>query len=69
MHGYPSVPQGNPIPDDFAKVLWHGYNACISYTDVQIGRVLDALDKEGLADSAVTVLWGDHGWQLGEHGL
>lgn len=69
LHSYPGVPQGNPIPADFAKTLRHGYNACISYTDAQIGLVLDALEKEGLVESTVVVLWGDHGWQLGEHGL
>ena len=69
LHSYANVPQGNPIPAGFAKQLRHGYYACISYTDAQIGRLLDALEKEGLAENTVVVLWGDHGWQLGDHGL
>ena len=69
LHAYVGVPKGNPLPADFAKKLRHGYYACISYTDAQIGRLLDALDREGLADNTVIVLWGDHGWQLGDHGL
>lgn len=69
LHAYLGVPKGNPIPAEFAKTLRHGYYACISYTDAQIGKVLDALEAEGLADNTVIVLWGDHGWQLGDHGL
>ncbi|MFN7736419.1 MAG: sulfatase-like hydrolase/transferase [Pirellula sp.] len=69
LHNYPGVPAENPIPKDFAKILRHGYYACISYVDAQIGRVLDALEREGLSENTIVVLWGDHGWQLGDHGL
>ena len=69
VHNYPGVPKGDPIQADFAKNLRHGYYACISYMDAQVGKVLDALEKEGLADNTIIVLWGDHGWQLGDHGL
>jgi iduronate 2-sulfatase len=69
LRRYAGVPVDNPLPDKLAKTLRHGYYACVSYTDAQVGRLLDALEKEGLAEKTVIVLWGDHGYQLGDHGL
>lgn len=43
------------------------YLACVRYVDRQVGTVLDALEAEGLSDSTIVVLWGDHGWYLGEY--
>lgn len=56
------------FPEDFAKELIHGYYACVSFVDAQIGRLLQALEDDGLADDTVVVLWGDHGFHLGDHG-
>lgn len=50
------------------RELKHGYYAAISFIDAQVGRLLDGLEKHGLAQNTIVVLWGDHGWKLGEHG-
>jgi len=63
------IPKDGPIPADLARRLIHGYSACVSYIDAQVGRVLAELERCGLADNTIVVLWGDHGWQLGEHDL
>jgi iduronate 2-sulfatase len=63
------VPKNGPIPDDLARHLIHGYRACVSYIDAQVGRLLDEVDRLGLADNTIVILWGDHGWHLGEHAL
>ena len=56
LHNYPGVPKGDPLPAEFAKTPRHGYYAWISYTVAQVGRLLDALEKEGLSDNTAIVL-------------
>jgi choline-sulfatase len=49
--------------------LVRSYLACVSFADAQVGRMLAALDAAGLADDTIVVVWGDHGWHLGEKGI
>jgi iduronate 2-sulfatase len=70
MRVYSDVPPGhNPkdFPEEMNKRLIHGYLACVSYMDWNVGRVLDALEASGAADNTIIVFWGDHGFKLGEH--
>jgi len=59
--------------DRLTEVTWReavaAYYACVTFVDAQIGKVLDALDKSDIADNTVIILWGDHGYMLGEHHL
>ena len=56
------------IPDQVVKDLRRAYYSAISWTDSLVGKVIDALDSLGLANNTIISFWGDHGWQLGEHG-
>jgi iduronate 2-sulfatase len=69
LRNYKDIPSGNPLPDDLQRTLIHGYYAATSYMDAQAGRVLAELEKLGLAQNTIVVLWGDHGWHLGDHGI
>ena len=60
---------GMDLPVDKQKELIHGYYAATSYMDAQVGIVLNALDSLGLSKNTIIVLWGDHGWHLGDHNL
>lgn len=51
----------------FHKIARHGYYACVSYVDGLVGKLLAELDELELRDKTIVVLWGDHGWNLGEH--
>jgi iduronate 2-sulfatase len=66
---YAEWPQADAVRTELARRLIHGYYACVSYTDAQIGKLLDELDRLELAENTIVVLWGDHGWNLGEHTL
>jgi arylsulfatase A-like enzyme len=77
MHNYAELRRYLNIPDDKATdipdsvqlQLIHGYYACISFVDAQIGRLIQALKEKDMYDNSVIVFVGDHGWQLGEHNL
>ena len=69
LRTYSTIPREGIIPEPIALDLIHGYHACVSYTDAQIGKVLAQLDALGLRENTIVVLWGDHGWNLGEHTL
>ncbi|MEM9585664.1 MAG: sulfatase-like hydrolase/transferase [Planctomycetota bacterium] len=66
-----------PVPEDrnaeysteLKRSLIHGYYASVSYVDAQIGKVIEALDDLDLADNTIVVLWGDHGFHLGDLGI
>ena len=58
---------GERVDDEYARILRHAYFAAISYVDAQVGKVIDELDRLGLADKTIVVVWGDHGWHLGDH--
>ncbi|MBI9019310.1 MAG: sulfatase [Phycisphaerae bacterium] len=58
---------GRKSTDEFHREARHGYYACVSYVDAQIGKILAELKSQGLADNTIVILWGDHGWHLGEH--
>ncbi len=66
---YDPVPEAAPIEPDLARRLVHGYYASVSFVDAQIGKVLDELDRLELDDSTVVVVWGDHGFHLGDLGI
>ena len=60
-------PKDGTLSEEDTRLLKHGYLACVSYVDAQIGRLLDELDRLKLRENTVIILWGDHGWKLGEH--
>jgi arylsulfatase A-like enzyme len=69
LRHYSDIPKTGAIGESKARELVRGYLASVSYLDAQIGRVLQALDLLGLRERTIVILWGDHGFHLGEHGI
>jgi arylsulfatase A-like enzyme len=77
LRSYSDIPNFNSysasaedhLSADQQKELIHGYYACTSYIDALVGQLMAALKEQGLDQNTVIVLWGDHGWHLGDHGL
>jgi iduronate 2-sulfatase len=68
LRNYTNMPKGE-IDEVTTRHLIHGYYAATSFTDAQIGKVLGTLDRLDLTKNTIIVLWGDHGWHLGDHGM
>ncbi|TWT83632.1 Arylsulfatase [Planctomycetes bacterium CA13] len=63
------IPKSGPIEPKLARTLKHAYLACVSYVDAQIGRMIAAVDEAGLRQNTIIIVWGDHGWHLGDMGV
>ncbi len=68
LANYKPVPGSGVVTEELARLLTHGYYASTNFVDAQIGKVLDALRRLDLEHNTIVVLWGDHGFHLGDHG-
>lgn len=69
LRGYADIPDTGALAGTTEADLRRAYYACVSYVDVQIGKIIDELDRLGLREQTIIVLWGDHGYHLGEQEL
>ncbi|MCK4958192.1 MAG: sulfatase-like hydrolase/transferase, partial [Planctomycetes bacterium] len=69
LEGYRDIPDDGSLSKEKVAELRHGYYACVSYVDALAGRLLDELERLELREDTVVILWGDHGFHLGEQGL
>tara|TARA_R110002049_G_scaffold285698_1_gene466657 strand:- start:23213 stop:24796 length:1584 start_codon:yes stop_codon:yes gene_type:complete len=63
------IPKFGPLGPELSRTLKHAYLACVSYVDAQIGMMVKALEDAGVRDNTIIVIWGDHGWHLGDMGV
>ena len=64
-----NIPKIGPMGDELSRTLLHAYYASVSYVDANIGKMLAALKETGKSDNTIVIVWGDHGWHLGEMGI
>jgi len=78
LRNYLDIPEFATLPSDSLRIglklekqkeLIHGYYAAVSYLDAQVGVLLNTLESLGTLNNTIIVLWGDHGWHLGDHDL
>ena len=69
LRGYKDIPKSEALSVEKEQELQHGYYACISYVDEQVGKIVRELERQKLLDHTIIVLWGDHGYHLGEQDL
>ncbi|MEM6689804.1 MAG: sulfatase [Planctomycetota bacterium] len=63
------IPKSGPLSPELSRTLKHAYLASTSYVDASIGKLISALDEAGVRDNTIIVVWGDHGWHLGDLGV
>ena len=68
LNQYLETYPGGVVSPERTRHLRHGYAACVSYVDTQIGLLLNELDAQGIRDNTIVVLWSDHGYKLGDLG-
>ncbi len=69
LRNYYGMPKHNePVGEDTTRILRQGYFACVSYVDAQIGKIIETLKELDLDKNTIIVLWGDHGYKLGDYG-
>ncbi len=69
INNYAPVPEQGGINEKLQRKLIHGYYASSAFVDAQLGKVLQELDRLQLADNTIVVVWGDHGFHLGDLGI
>jgi arylsulfatase A-like enzyme len=69
LRGGYGVPKKGKFSEELQLDMIKGYYAALTYSDAQLGKVIKEFEDNGLLENTIIVLWGDHGWHLGDHGM